>query len=381
MSEEIIIREIAEQDYSLLPEFLFLAIAEELGPEVTVQYVCTEPKHSVYFDGFGRREDFGVVAEHDGRVIGAAWSRLIVAYGYVNEVTPELVIAVLPEFHGKGIGGRLLERLFEVLTWNSFYRVSLAVIKENPALRLYERLGFKTVRETEDDYIMVKEISPEKMDDFFAKRIDFYDEHMLSGTDLGVFYQNIPTWISFSGSSPRVLDLGIGTGLELEGLYKKYPDMQVTGVDLSQKMLDKLREKYPDKPLDLICASYFDVDFGAGSAQGSAQGFDLALSIYSLHHFSEDLKLGLYRRICEALKPEGEFVLGDFTVATEEMQDMLLAENNRVRAEHGLAADELLHIDLPFTVETEVRLMKEAGFSTVQVLHQEKYASVIKACR
>lgn len=369
--ERILIRDISEQDYPLLPKLLYQAIPLAPDTDLTMQELLLQPKHSVYVEDFGGKHDFGVVAELDGSVVGAAWARLITAYGYVDDETPELVVSVLPNYRGQGIGTRLLEQLFDVLNWHSFLRVSLEVRQDNPALRLYERLGFKTVREADESLVMVKEFPPEKMTSFFAARVDIYDDHMLAGTELGKFYQNIPNWIDFPDPDLRLLDLGCGTGLELEGLFKKYPDMQVTGIDLSREMLDRLRMKYPDKPMNLVCASYFDADF--------PEGFDVALSIYSLHHFSEDAKRGLYQKICAALRLEGAFILGDFTVSSQELQDHCLAESIRIRAEHGLAADEFYHIDTPFTTETEIRLLKEAGFTTVNVLHQEEYASVIIA--
>ena len=149
--------------------------------------------------------------------------------------------------------------------------------------------------------------------------------------------------------------------------------MQVTGIDLSQEMLDELRAKFPDRALELVCASYFDVDLGTG--------YDVALSVYSLHHFFEEEKLALYRRICEALRPGGVFLLGDFIVDSQELQDLFMAENDRIRTVHGITDKGLYHIDIPFTMDTEVRLIREAGFSQVRVLHQEAYAGVIIAHR
>ena len=372
MKERIIIRDIAERDFSLLPEFLyqtFLHSSEEAPPPREIIY---EAKQLVYHEDFGGRDDFGVVAEIDGTVVGIAWSRLIKAYGYVDDDTPEFAVAILPEFRGLGLGTKLLERLFEVLRLHGYLRVSLSVDVVNPALRLYERLGFKLVREgDDDDYVMVKEFPPEKMDDFFADRIEVYDEHMLVDMEMGEFYDDIPAWIGFEGPAPKLLDLGCGTGLALRGLYERHPAMRFTGIDLSRAMLDKLREKYPEKDLELICASFFDVEFD--------EGYDVVLSLYALHHFDEDTKRGFYRRIHEALAPGGVFLLGDYIVRTAGMQDRYMDENARLREEHGLADDEFYHIDIPLTTECEIRLMREAGFSSTQVLFQTDNTSVILA--
>jgi len=371
MNEEISIRDIAEQDYPLLSEFLYQTFLFSPEVEPPPREILSEAKQSIYFEDFGGRHDFGVVAELGGRVVGVAWSRLMAAYGYVDDETPELAIALLPECRGRGVGTALLERLFEILSCR-YHSVSLSVERGNPAKRLYERLGFKLVREDETgDYVMIKRFPTESMTDFFAARIGIYDDYMLSNAALGKFYQDIPDWIAFPGSQLKLLDLGCGTGLELEALFEKYPDLHFTGIDLTPEMLDELRTKYPDKPLDLTCASFFDADLG--------EGYDVVLSIYSLHHFAEDQKLGLYQKIHAALKPGGIFLLGDYTVPTLEAQAHLMAESTRIREEQGLADNEFYHIDTPLTTETEIHLMKAAGFTQVEVLYQVDNASVIRA--
>lgn len=102
----------------------------------------------------------------------------------------------------------------------------------------------------------------EKMSDFFAARVEGYDEHMLTevaGCKEG--YAEMARLVPISCKT--LLDLGCGTGLELDEIFKKLPDLDVTGIDLTQAMLDKLKQKHPDKSLNLICGSYFDVPFGS----------------------------------------------------------------------------------------------------------------------
>jgi len=117
----------------------------------------------IYIKHFGETEDCGVVAEQDGNIIGAAWTRVIPAYGHIDNETPELAISVLPEHRGQGVGTMLIERLFELLRRRGYTRTSLSVQKNNPALRLYKRLGYTITGEKMDqinreDYIMVKEL-------------------------------------------------------------------------------------------------------------------------------------------------------------------------------------------------------------------------------
>lgn len=118
----------------------------------------------------------------------------------------------------------------------------------------------------------------EKMADFFENRLDGYDEHMLTNIEAAdEFYpftaKQLPTT-----ENCHILDLGCGTGLELEEYYLLNPSARITGIDLSQGMLSILKKKFADKDITLICGSYFDVPFGVSS-------FDGAVSVESLHHF------------------------------------------------------------------------------------------------
>ena len=102
-----------------------------------------------YVQGFGRDGDVGFVAEtKQNQVIGAAWLRLWTdsnkGYGYVSNEIPELAIAVHPNYRGQGIGTRLLNQLLNHAS-SQLLSVSLSVRADNPALRLYERLGFMLV--------------------------------------------------------------------------------------------------------------------------------------------------------------------------------------------------------------------------------------------
>lgn len=212
-------------------------------------------------------------------------------------------------------------------------------------------------------------IELEEMSAFFNVRADTYDSHMLDDLGLDEFYEDIAA--CFGTPVNRLLDLGCGTGLELERLFKQYPETEVTGLDMSAEMLTLLVAKYPGKKLRLICGSYFDMDFGGQ--------YDHIMSTYSLHHFSEESKLGLYRRIYDALEPEGMFIFGDYTVQTIERQNELLAANGAKRRKQGIADGEFYHFDTPFTAETEMKLMKAAGFAAAEIVRQWENTTIIIA--
>jgi ribosomal protein S18 acetylase RimI-like enzyme len=106
------------------------------------------PELARYVEGWGRPGDVGVVASAVGRPVGAAWVRRLVGegkgYGWVDDATPELAIAVEPGREGEGIGSALLARLLADVE-GTVPAVSLSVRADNPARRLYERYGFVDV--------------------------------------------------------------------------------------------------------------------------------------------------------------------------------------------------------------------------------------------
>jgi ribosomal protein S18 acetylase RimI-like enzyme len=112
--------------------------------------VRSNPMLARYVEGWGRDGDVGVIAEHEGKPVGAAWCRLFPkespAWGWIDDKTPEISVAVLPEFRQKGLGTSLLTHLQEVVREKNGM-LSLAVRSTNPALRLYLRLGFRILPE------------------------------------------------------------------------------------------------------------------------------------------------------------------------------------------------------------------------------------------
>ncbi|MEG1924033.1 MAG: GNAT family N-acetyltransferase [Clostridia bacterium] len=151
-----------QADYPCLEEFLYQAIFIKKGEHLPPREIIKKPEIYIYIKDFGTQVgDLGVVAEQDGQVIGAAWTRIIPAYGHIDNDTPELAISILPEFRGCGIGTKLMQKLFVLLKNNGYKKTSLSVQKQNPALKFYKRLGYKIAGEKEDsdnheDCIMVK---------------------------------------------------------------------------------------------------------------------------------------------------------------------------------------------------------------------------------
>ena len=102
-------------------------------------------------------------------------------------------------------------------------------------------------------------MSFELMTDFFTNRVETYDEHMKTVEGCQEGYVKMAELIP--ENVVKLLDLGCGTGLELDEIFKLNPLIKVTGIDLTQAMLNKLKEKHAEKDLTLINASYFDYEF------------------------------------------------------------------------------------------------------------------------
>jgi SAM-dependent methyltransferase len=165
----------------------------------------------------------------------------------------------------------------------------------------------------------------EKMDRFFTERVDDYDEHMLNKVE-GCKEGYIEMSKLVPKSCKTLLDLGCGTGLELDEIFKRIPELKVTGIDLTQAMLDKLKEKHPDKALNLICGSYFDVPFGI-------ENYECTISFQTMHHFSHDMKINLYKKVYQALTQDGVYIECDYMVEKLEDEEFYYSENARIRKE------------------------------------------------
>ncbi len=150
------IREIRKQEYPLLNDFLYEAIFIPEGVEPPPKTIITSPELQVYVDRFGEsKDDWGLVAEVDGKIVGAVWGRIMNDYGHIDDETPSLAISLYKEYRGFGIGTAMMKEILALLKSHGYSRVSLSVQKANYAVKLYLKVGFEIVRENEEEYIMV----------------------------------------------------------------------------------------------------------------------------------------------------------------------------------------------------------------------------------
>lgn len=173
-------------------------------------------------------------------------------------------------------------------------------------------------------------------------------------------------------STKTLLDLGVGTGLELAEIYKRFPSIEITGIDVSSKMLKIARENYPDAKLHLFKTSYFDYDYEANK-------FDAIISSMTLHHSHPAEKLELYKRILGALLPGGVYVENDYILSEIDMPDAaayekkLFAELEKLKREQALSQDGSYHFDTPCTLNHQIELLYQAGFSDVRLVWQREH--------
>ena len=212
----------------------------------------------------------------------------------------------------------------------------------------------------------------EKMGDFFDNRLDIYEKHQLTCINSASEFYHFTAKCLPIKSGVTILDLGCGTGLELDSYFKINPEAKVTGIDLAAGMLSLLRNKFKDKDIKLILGSYFDVPFGV-------KCFDAAVSVESLHHFTKKEKILLYKKLHDALKNNGYFILTDYFVMSDEEENFFKNELIRLKNVQGIKNDDFYHYDTPLTINHEIEALKEAGFSSVEVLENWASTFTIKA--
>jgi ribosomal protein S18 acetylase RimI-like enzyme len=151
---DYVIRPLTAQDESIVWDAVYLGIQpgehEPALPKESVQ----RPELAHYVEGWGRTGDVGFVA-HDpaeNQLLGAVWMRGQKSQDSEETPVPELAFAVKRGHRRRGIGAALLTQFVKANPHQSVVKLSVAA--GNPAVRLYERFGFKVVDETPDSVTM-----------------------------------------------------------------------------------------------------------------------------------------------------------------------------------------------------------------------------------
>ena len=157
-----IIREMHPNENPLLEDFLYQAIYQPDKTNLAPRSIIEKPELQVYIKDFGtKKDDYCFCAEVDGKIVGAVWVRNINGYGSVDNNTDEFAISVFDEYQKMGIGTALMNKMLEHLNKLNYSKASLAVQKENYAVRMYQKVGFEIVDENEQEYIMIQRLGNE----------------------------------------------------------------------------------------------------------------------------------------------------------------------------------------------------------------------------
>ena len=157
---EVTYRTAGQADLPYVQQTLYLALAwDPDDPIPPFEKVVNHPQVAIYHTGWMRPGDAGVVAEIGGEFAGMAYYRLFPeddhGQGYVDPHTPELAIAVVEQYRGKGIGLRLMEDLAATARAAGIQQISLSVSAGNPARRLYQRLGYRDASESDPELMVI----------------------------------------------------------------------------------------------------------------------------------------------------------------------------------------------------------------------------------
>jgi len=216
----------------------------------------------------------------------------------------------------------------------------------------------------------------EEMSDFFNTRAPIYEKKHLEHVGGMESKQILASF--FPSHAKTMIDLGIGTGLELEAIFERFPDIEVTGLDIAQDMLKMVVEKYPDKKIGLHCESYLDFDFGNCL-------YDVALSVMTLHHYNHAIKTDLYRKIYNSLNHNGIYIECDYMLTEheydnpQEMEDFYFSDFERLKKEQSLDHSKEYHYDTPCTVSNQKKMLLDAGFVNVKEVWRKNNTVVLVA--
>lgn len=149
------IREIRENEYPILADFLYEAIFIPKGAEKPLKSIIEQPELQVYIADFGKEDDWCFVAEVKGKIIGAVWVRIMDDYGHIDDDIPSLAISLYEEYRNLGIGTTLMRTMLQFLKEKGYRQTSLSVQKANYAVNMYRKAGFEVVDENDGEYIMI----------------------------------------------------------------------------------------------------------------------------------------------------------------------------------------------------------------------------------
>jgi tRNA (cmo5U34)-methyltransferase len=207
---------------------------------------------------------------------------------------------------------------------------------------------------------------------FFNNNVANYERLHLKYIDGGLKSKRIIADFVPEGTK-QILDLGIGTGLELKYIFKKFPDVKIIGIDISKGMLTGLKKRYPNKSIKVKVANYFEFNFPKNT-------YPVIISSMSLHHFLFDDKVRLYKKIYNSLKNGGTFINCDFIINDSKKEKKYVKEYLKIKEK--LSSEKgMIHLDIPLTLNNELKVLRKAGFKIINIPYNLPKTKLIRCVK
>ncbi len=221
---------------------------------------------------------------------------------------------------------------------------------------------------------MTLDATPKLMGDFFDFVSSEYDKVHTANIDGGAeYYRAISDPVKPTDESLQILNIGCGSGLEMPHLFKNVPNSHIHCIDLSEKMLDKMEERFSDTSYKISTSVESYLDF-----QYPQNKYDYIIASATLHHLLNHEKSPLFSKILESLKSEGVFILGDYFVSPKEAETQL--ELYKELQQKGVdVSDGKYHIDIPTTSDNDLSLLENTGYINIKKVWKSSNFSIFSA--
>jgi ubiquinone/menaquinone biosynthesis C-methylase UbiE len=217
-------------------------------------------------------------------------------------------------------------------------------------------------------------------DEFFYVVKDNYDDHV----DLAIhhykeMHEEIKYILPKGLKSPKILDLGCGTGYTAATILDIYPESRIIAIDLFDEMIAHAKHilsKYTDN-IAFVTGDFRTVEW--------ENDIDICVSALALHHILNDEKMLLFKKIADSLTSNGMFILLDWVKAENaEMNELAyqqaLRHLNKYVTSHETIDDWASHWkekNIPNTIDETFALLKLAGFKSMDVVYKYFNLSLI----